>query len=95
MQILHDVLTFLDSIAEEDSAKIYAHLKLLEENYTEGLNVKQLKGKIREIIVKQYRIIFFRKTNIIYIVDAFKKQTQKTPKRIIERAEKMYKIIEQ
>ncbi len=91
MQILHDVLVFLDGIADEDSAKIYAHLKSLEENHTEGLRVKQLKGKIKEIIIKQYRIVFFKKMNAIYIIDAFKKQTQKTPKRVIERAEKIYK----
>lgn len=91
IRILDNVKKFMDKLKEDDSAKILAHLKSLEENHTEGLTIKTLKGKIKEIIVRQYRIIFFTIGTTIYIVDAFKKQSQKTPKRIIKKAEEIYK----
>ncbi len=91
VRILEDVRKFLDRLKDDDSAKILAHLKSLEESHTEGLLIKTLKDKIKEIVVRQYRIIFFNIGGTIYIVDAFKKQSQKTPKRIIEKAEKIYK----
>ncbi|MBI3589099.1 MAG: type II toxin-antitoxin system RelE/ParE family toxin [Candidatus Liptonbacteria bacterium] len=93
LQILNEVNDFLENLPENDAGKILAHLKSFEENLTEGLVIKALKGKIKEIIIKQYRIIFFTISEKIYVVDAFKKQSQKTPKRIIERAEKIYKNI--
>lgn len=93
IQILDDVADFLGKLSEEDDAKIAAHLKSLATNQTEGLTIKPLKGKIKELIVRQYRIVFFRIDNTGYVVDAFKKQSKKTPRRIIERAEKIYRGI--
>lgn len=93
IQILDDVRDFLNTISREDDAKIAAHLKSLEIGQTEGLIIKSLKGKIKELIVKQYRIVFFRIGTSGYVVDAFRKKSQKTPKRIIERAEKIYRDI--
>jgi len=93
LHILNDVTNFLDGLSEDDAAKIFAHLKSLESNQIEGLIIKPLKGKIKELIVRQYRIIFFRIGEKGYAVDAFKKQSQKTPRRIIERAEKIYRDI--
>lgn len=93
--ILDDVLDFLKSLSREEDAKIMAHLKSLELNQTEGLTIKPLKGKIKELVVKQNRIIFFRIGDTGYVVDVFKKQSKKTPKRIIERAEKIYRNIDE
>ncbi|MDO8469798.1 MAG: type II toxin-antitoxin system RelE/ParE family toxin [bacterium] len=93
IRILDDTSDFLERIPEDDTAKIIAHLKSLQENRTEGLLIKPLKGKIREMVVKQYRIVFFFVGSTGYVVDAFRKKSQKTPKRIIERAEKIYKDI--
>ena len=91
VRILEDVREFIERLKQDDSAKILAHLKSIEENLTEGLIIKTLKGRIKEIIVRQYRVIFFNIGATAYVVDAFKKQSQKTPKRIIENAEKIYK----
>lgn len=91
IKILDNVSKFIERLPEDDSAKILAHLKSLEENHTEGLLIKTLKGRIKEIVVRQYRITFFNIGTTIYVVDAFKKQSQKTPKRIIEKAERIYK----
>lgn len=93
LQILDNVTDFLESLSEDDAAKIFAHLKSLEANQTEGLTIKPLKGKIKELVVRQYRIIFFRIGEKGYAVDAFKKQSQKTPRRIIGRAERIYQDV--
>lgn len=93
--ILDDVLDFLKSLSREEDAKIMAHLKSLELNQTEGLIIKPLKRKVKELIVKQNRIVFFRIGDTGYVVDAFKKQSKKTPERIIERAEKIYRSIDE
>jgi phage-related protein len=93
IRIFDEVSRFLDSIPEEHSAKILAHLNVLQEHHTEGLLIKPLKGKVMELVVQQYRIIFFRIGATGYVIDAFKKQSRKTPKRSIERAEKIYKSI--
>jgi phage-related protein len=88
--LLSEVDKYLKDLPEEESAKIFADLVFLRMDQTEGLSIKQLKGKIKELIVKQNRVVFFEHNDAIYAVDAFKKQSQKTPKRIIERTEKIY-----
>ena len=93
IHVLNDVKEFFEGLSQDAAAKIYAHLQLFQENHTEGLVIKSLKGKIKELIVKQYRIVFFTISNTGYIVDAFRKQSRKTPKRIIERAEEIYRVI--
>jgi phage-related protein len=93
LHILDAVRKFFESISDEDSAKIAAHLKLLQDDHTEGLTIKLLKGKIKEIVVRQYRVIFFVIGGAGYAVAAFRKQGRKTPKRIIEQAERIFKDI--
>lgn len=94
LNVLSDVADFINQLSYEESGKILAQLKFLEINQTEALIIKHLKGKIYELRVKQYRIVFFKIGSIIYIVNAFKKQSRKTPQRIIKKAEKIYKNIE-
>lgn len=93
MQILSGVTEFIDGLSNHDAAKILVSLKFVDMGRTEGLQIKKLRGKIYELVVNQYRIIFFRISVTRYVVDAFRKKTQKTPKRIIERAEKLYRDI--
>jgi phage-related protein len=83
--LLSTVLKTLESIPTEEQARIIAHVKTLEEN-PKDLVVKKLKGKIQELIVRQYRIVFCIKDTDIYVIDLFKKQSKKTPKRVIEHA---------
>lgn len=93
IQIPSNVSKFLEELSREDDAKIAAHLKSLATDQTDGLLIKPLKGKIKELIVRQYRIVFFKIGDTGYVVDVFRKQSKKTPKRIIERAEKIYRDI--
>ncbi|MBI4085721.1 MAG: type II toxin-antitoxin system RelE/ParE family toxin [Candidatus Liptonbacteria bacterium] len=93
IQILSNVSKFLEGLSREDDAKIAAHLKSLAMDQTDGLAIKPLKGKIKELIVRQYRIVFFKIGDSGYVVDVFRKQSKKTPKRTIERAERIYRDI--
>jgi len=93
LHIFRDVDSFIYSLPGDDSLKILMDLDLLEADRTEFLDIKQLSGKIRELIVRQYRLVFFRKEEIIYVIDIFKKQSRKTPWRIIKRAEKIYQSL--
>lgn len=89
--IFKKVATFIDKLPNGDSSKLLAHLSFLESGKTEMLSIKTLRKKIKEIIVAQYRIVYFIIDDIIYVVDAFRKKTQKTPLPVIEQADKLYK----
>lgn len=92
-QQLKEVADFIEGLPDKDSAKILAQIKSIELDKTEALVMKPLKGKIMELKVNKYRVVFFKVKNIIYVVDAFRKRSDKAPKRIIDRAEKIYKSI--
>lgn len=91
--ILREVVNFINSLPDEDSAKILGQFRALEKGWTETLNIKTLKGRIRELIVHDYRIVFFAIKQRIYVVDGFRKKSQKTPPRIIARAEEIHRLI--
>jgi len=56
--------------------------------------LQTLKTPIRELIIKNYRFVFFINKNKIWFVGAFIKKTIKTPKVEIKNAQKLYdKII--
>ena len=93
IQILEDVSFFLNDLSTSDSAKIFAHIESMKLGHTGVIRVKTLRGKIKELIVKQYRIVFFETDGTIYVINAFKKRSNKTPKRFIDTAEKIYKQI--
>ena len=93
IHLFSDVADFINRLSESDAAKVYAHIEALKRGYGETLIIKSLKGKIKEIVVRQYRIVFFQIADTIYIADVFKKQSKKTPKRIIEKAERMRKQV--
>lgn len=81
--ILDEIGEYLSGLSAEVRGKISGDLESLE------------KGETETLLIKQFRIIFFRLEGSIYVIDVFKKQSKKTPLRIIERAEKIYrKIIE-
>ena len=54
---------------------------------------EEAREKIKELIVKNYRFIFFIEKHDTYFVRAFIKKTRKAPRREIEAAEKIHKMI--
>ncbi|MCL4405004.1 MAG: type II toxin-antitoxin system RelE/ParE family toxin [Patescibacteria group bacterium] len=85
-----EVTGYVEGLPAKDAAKVLAHLNALENGWTEELAIKPLKGKVMELTVGPYRIVYFKHKETIYAVDVFRKKSQKTPPRIIHRAEQIY-----
>lgn len=95
---LESVEEFIQQQSVSDQAKIVAAVTIMkkgEKEYWHLLHIKTLKSPIKELIIKQYRIIFFSEKNTIYFIGAFVKKTAKTPKSQIDQAEKIYKMLMQ
>jgi phage-related protein len=90
---IESVEDFIHQQNLSDQGKIAAAVTIMEKGGFHLLHIKTLKSPIKELIIKQYRIIFFSKKNIIYFIGAFIKKTSKTPKSEIEQAEKIYKLL--
>jgi len=82
---------FIQTLAITDQAKIAANIVMLRSGDFSSVHVKQLDGQIHELIVKQYRLIFFRKNTTLYVVGAFRKKSAKTPLREIRHARDIFK----
>jgi phage-related protein len=87
------VRNFIDSLIEKEQAKVFAYLELLREKngYLDQPYSKHIKGKIRELRIdfarRKYRIFYFIFTlKRIILLSAFKKKSQKIPKREIKTA---------
>lgn len=93
--MLEKVDKFIRILRSMEREKVMAAIRVMEEGKFELVHIKVLRNEVRELIIKQYRILFFISTegNIIYLVSAFRKETRKTPIRYIEHAEKMFKLI--
>lgn len=95
---LESVEEFIQQQSVSDQAKIAAAASVMakgEKEYWHLLHIKTLKSPIKELIIKQFRIIFFSERNTIYFIGAFIKKTAKTPKSQIDQAEKIYKMLTQ
>lgn len=91
VRILSDVYEYVAALKEAERVKIRAQIALMREGDYSTLYTKQLSGPVRELMVKQHRILYFKKGDILYFTQAFKKQSAKTPKREIDRAKDIYK----
>lgn len=85
-----EVTKYTAGIPKKDAAKILVGLQTLKKGWTKELIIKPLKGKIMELTVGSYRVVYFQHKETIYAVDAFRKKSKKTPLRIIQRAEQIY-----
>ncbi|MBI5400670.1 MAG: type II toxin-antitoxin system RelE/ParE family toxin [Candidatus Yonathbacteria bacterium] len=87
------VSVFIQKLPSAIQAKVAANVAMLCAGDFASVYVKQLDGPICELIVKQYRFIFFRKGTMIYMVGAFRKKSTKTPMREIKHAVDIFKNI--
>jgi phage-related protein len=90
---LDDVRNFIGTLPNEDQGKINATVVAMESGDFESSYIKTLKTPIKELIIKRYRLIFFIYQNTIYFIGVFIKKSAKTPKKEIENAEKIYKMM--
>ena len=93
--LLDNVKIYREGLEEVDRAKVSIGIEALAQKNYENIKIKKLKGSIYELIVRNHRFLFFTIKKNIYIVRAFRKKSQKTPKQEIENAEKIYKMIKE
>jgi len=92
--ILEIVEIFIrEKLSTKDEAKLYASITAIRLGNYDNVFVKPLKDNIKELIIKNYRFIFFIDNEIVYFSNAFIKKTNKTPKIEMEKVKKIYKII--
>ena len=56
----------------------------------DSVEIKTLRGPIKELKVRKYRILFFIEQGTIYFVSGFIKKTQKIPSKELLKAEAIY-----
>ena len=89
----HDSVTdFLRGLSLKDRSNIEGDVDVMQIGDLHSPRIKTLRGPIKELIVKEYRILFFIHEYIIYFVRAFRKKSMKTPRKEIEYAERIYKL---
>ena len=93
IKILEKTKRFIQSLNEKDRAKTAAAITVLSYGDFQSVTVKSLRGPIKELIIKAYRIIFFAKNETLWFVSGFRKKTRKTPLYEIESAQKILDII--
>lgn len=93
IQILDKVETFLESIPAKERAKILATITMMRTGAMDTAVTRQISGSIRELKVRQHRILYFQQGNFLYFVGGFTKKSQKTPLREIKNAKHIQKFI--
>ncbi|MBI4155931.1 MAG: type II toxin-antitoxin system RelE/ParE family toxin [Candidatus Zambryskibacteria bacterium] len=86
------VKIFINNLPLKDQEKVIGAATALETGDFQSVFVKQLRGEIKELRVKKYRLIFFIHANSICFIRIFIKKSKKTPKNEIDIAEKIYKL---
>ena len=87
------VKDFVERLPFKDSAKIWGTAETMETGDLHSPKIKTLRGPIKELIVRDFRIVFFIHEHIIHFVRAFRKKSAKTPRKEIEYAEQVYKML--
>lgn len=89
--IMDDVLEFIRTLSIKEQNKILGAINTLGNKKFEEVYIKQLVSNIKELKVRNYRLIFFIHKDEIFFIRIFIKKTKKTPKLEIELALKFYK----
>ena len=91
--LLKGIEAFISDLSFSDQDKISGAIESLASKRFDSVYIKQLRGDIKELKVKKYRLIFFIHQETVYFLKIFVKKTNKTPKNEIDIAEKHYKLI--
>lgn len=84
---------YIELIEDEHRGAVLRDIEALRANDREGVRTKQLRGKVRELIFGPHRISYFKLDNTLYFVRGFRKKGQRTPKKEIDYAEKIFKLL--
>jgi hypothetical protein len=69
--LLRDIENFIFNLSLEEQNKIFGAIEALRNRKFDSVYTKQLRGVIKELRVKQYRLIFFIHEEIIYFSKEF------------------------
>ncbi|MFA6552491.1 MAG: type II toxin-antitoxin system RelE/ParE family toxin [Candidatus Paceibacterota bacterium] len=89
--IIDEVKKFIDSLPEQERAKLAAAIASLINRNFETVHIKTLRNYLKELIIKKRRYIFCIENSTIYFLRAFTKKTAKTPPTEIKAATEIYK----
>ena len=92
-QFLSPAKDYIATLPESDQGIIAADIDAMRSGDFESVSTKQLRGPIRELIVGYHRLTYFNIKDQLYFVRGFRKKSRKTPKKEIDYAEKIYKMI--
>lgn len=91
--LLRGIEDFIFDLSPNDQNKIFGAIEILRNRKFDSVYIKQIRGNIKELRVRKYRLLFFIYKEIIYFGRIFIKKTNKTPKNEIDTTEKYYKLI--
>ena len=94
IKVLARVKDFIQSLGEKDRAKIAAAVHVLSQGDFQSVETKSLRGPVKELIIRSYRIVFFVRDDTLWLVGGFRKKTRKTPPQEIENALNIFKILD-
>ena len=95
VQTLAPATQYIYSLPQFERSKVIEDVQILAQTDTRSVRTKQLKGPIRELIVGDHRLTYFKLLDTLYFVRGFRKQSRKTPPAEIQYAEKVYKAIKE
>ena len=92
LHFLEGFRQYVENIADAGRGAISRDIEAMKKNTTEAISTKQLRGPVRELIVGNHRVTYFKIRSDIYFVRGFRKKSQKTPKSQIAYAQMMYRF---
>lgn len=85
--------TYADSMTDSDRGTLARDIEALADAEIDSIRVKILARPVFELIVGYHRFTYFELDACLYIMRGFRKKSAKTPKKEIEYAQKMYKLL--
>ena len=83
-----------EKLRDSEQGKLQAHVDAMRSGDFESVNIKKLRGKIYELIFGNHRFTYFQSERKLYFVRGFRKRSNKTPRKEIEYAEKIYRTLD-
>jgi len=84
---------YINSISGVDAGAVKRDVEAILANDLKVISTKQLRGRIRELIVGHHRFTYFKIETTVFFVRGFRKKSAKTPRNEIDYAEKMYRLL--
>lgn len=81
-----------EELKDSERGALQADMEAMRSGDFESVRTKKLRAKVYELISGNHRITYFQLKRNLYFVRGFRKKTNRTPKKEIEYAEKIYRI---